>query len=117
MNSSQASITKIVCLLLLAYFPNPNIATYTVSKFGVRGFYEALVNDLHIQGHGDYIHSSCIFPYYMNTTKSLEDHLRAVCKYRYTITAEQTAQHVIDAIVYNRETVMIPKIAEILFYM
>ncbi|XP_063709167.1 estradiol 17-beta-dehydrogenase 11-like, partial [Culicoides brevitarsis] len=58
---------------LAAYFPNPNVATYTTSKFGIRGFMEALNHDLYIQGHEDYIKTTCVFPYYISTTKSLEE--------------------------------------------
>lgn len=83
----------------------------------MRGFYEALDHDLYIQGHEDYIKTSCVFPYYINTTKSLQDQVSSVCKYRYTMTPEEVAHQVVEAIVYNKATVMIPKIFSVLFYM
>lgn len=93
------------------------VATYTTSKFGIRGFMEALNHDLYIQGHEDYIKTTCVFPYYINTTKSLEERVRTICKYRYTVTPQEAAEHVVEGIVYCRETVMVPKIASVLFYM
>uniref|UniRef100_A0A336LIN3 Short-chain dehydrogenase/reductase 3 n=1 Tax=Culicoides sonorensis TaxID=179676 RepID=A0A336LIN3_CULSO len=101
---------------IAAYFPNPNVATYTTSKFGIRGFMEALNHDLYIQGHESYIKTTCAFPYYISTTKSLEERVRTICKYRYTVTPETTAEHIVEGIVYNYETIMIPPIASVLFY-
>lgn len=77
---------------------------------------EALNHDLYIQGHEDYIKTTCVYPYYINTTQILDDMVRSMCKYRFTLTTEDAADQVVQGVLYNQTTVMVPKIASVLFY-
>lgn len=51
-------------------------ATYSASKFAVRGFMEALREELRLDGLTDQIHTSTIFPYFIVTRKDMIDHMR-----------------------------------------
>lgn len=51
-------------------------ATYSASKFAVRGFMEALREELRLDGLSEKIHTSTIFPYFIVTRKDMIDHMR-----------------------------------------
>ena len=43
------------------------LVDYCASKFANVGFDEALRTELYVGGHADYIHTTCICPYYIST--------------------------------------------------
>lgn len=51
-------------------------ATYSASKFAVRGFMEALREELRLDGLTEQIHTSTIYPYFIVTRKDMIDHMR-----------------------------------------
>ena len=50
--------------------------TYSTSKFAVRGFMEALREDLRLDGLVGKIHTTTIFPYFIVTRKDMIDQVR-----------------------------------------
>lgn len=50
--------------------------TYSASKFAVRGFMEALREDLRLDGLTDQIQTTTIFPYFIVTRKDMIDQMR-----------------------------------------
>lgn len=49
--------------------------TYSASKFAVRGFMEALREELRLDGLTDQIHTTTVFPYFIVTRKDMIDHM------------------------------------------
>jgi all-trans-retinol dehydrogenase (NAD+) len=58
--------------------PGMRSITYSASKWGVRGMMMALQDELELDGLDDCIHTTTIFPWFINTRKELED--RVFCK-------------------------------------
>ena len=56
-----------------AYHPVAGGVVYSSTKFGVRGFTEALAQELRIDGHGDYLNVTGVYPYFVATRKDLMD--------------------------------------------
>lgn len=50
--------------------------TYSASKYAVRGFMEALREDLRLDGLSEQIHTTTVFPYFIVTRKDMIDHIR-----------------------------------------
>lgn len=50
--------------------------TYSASKFAVRGFMEALREDLRIDGLSEKIHTTTIYPYFIVTRKDMIDQMK-----------------------------------------
>lgn len=51
-------------------------ATYSASKYAVRGFMEALREELRLDGLTEQIHTTTIFPYFILTRKDMIDHMQ-----------------------------------------
>lgn len=102
---------------MASYFPNPSDCTYSTTKFGVRGFMDALSQDLFIQGLDQEIITSTIFPYFMKTNNAIGSHVQCICRHSYILDPKMVADEVAEAIVYNKQAVMIPRGFETMFYM
>jgi all-trans-retinol dehydrogenase (NAD+) len=53
--------------------PGIRAITYSASKCGVRGMMVALQDELELEGLDDFIHTTTIFPWFINTRKELEE--------------------------------------------
>lgn len=102
---------------MASYFPNPSDCTYSTTKFGVRGFMDALSQDLYIQGLDKKVITTSIFPYFMSTNNAIGSHVRLICRHNYLLEPSMVAKEVVEAIVYNKQAVMIPRGFETMFYM
>lgn len=58
-----------------ALHPMPGAVIYSSTKFAVRGYLEALAEELRQEGYGDCIHFSTVHPYFVATRKDLMDAL------------------------------------------
>lgn len=101
---------------MASYFPNPSDCTYSTTKFGVRGFMDAISQDLYIQGLDEEIITTTIFPYFMSTNNAIGSHVNLICRHNYLLDPTVVAQEVVEAVVYNKQAVMIPRGFETLFY-
>lgn len=54
-----------------AFHPMPGAAIYSATKYAVRGFIEALSEEIRQEGFGDCIHFSTVHPYFVSTRKDL----------------------------------------------
>ncbi|XP_063695929.1 uncharacterized oxidoreductase YoxD-like [Culicoides brevitarsis] len=101
---------------MASYFPNPADTIYTTTKFGVRGFMEAISQDLYIQGLNKEIITTAVFPYFMSTSNKIGSHVKDICRHSFMLTPTEVANEVIQAICYNKQAIMIPRGFETLFY-
>lgn len=58
---------------MCAYFPIPGGILYTSSKYAIRGFSEALAEELRQEGLDELIHVSSVHPYFVATRADLMD--------------------------------------------
>lgn len=58
---------------MASYHAIPGGIVYTTTKFAVRGFSEALDQELRLDGFGNYIHVTAVHPYFVATRKDLMD--------------------------------------------
>lgn len=61
---------------LSSYHALPGGVVYSTTKFGVRGFSEALAQELRHDGHGDFVHVTAIHPYFVTTREDLMKNLK-----------------------------------------
>lgn len=54
-----------------ALHPMPGAVIYSSTKFAVRGYIEALAEELRQEGYGDSIHFTTVHPYFVSTRKDL----------------------------------------------
>lgn len=102
---------------MASYFPNPSDCVYSTTKFGVRGFMDALSQDLYIQGLDQEIFTTSVYPYFMSTNNAIGSHVKLICRHNFLLDPSLVASEVIDAIVYNKQAIMIPRGFEAMFYM
>lgn len=102
---------------MASYFPNPSDVAYSTTKFGVRGFMDALSQDLYIQGLDEEIITTSVYPYFMATNKAIGSHVKLICKHNYLLEPTMVASEVLEAIVYNKQAIMIPRGFETMFFM
>ena len=56
-----------------AYTPVGWMRNYVTSKYAVRGYMEALDEELHLIGQADFVKTTTVFPFVVNTRKQLMD--------------------------------------------
>lgn len=53
----------------------PYMIAYGTTKHAITGFMGCLAEELIADGHGDYIKTTCVCPYFINTRKEIMDFL------------------------------------------
>lgn len=97
--------------------PSPGDVVYSTSKYGVRGFMDALGQDIYFQGLSESINCTTVFPYFISTNAAIGEHLRDVCRHSFLLDPELVATKAVEAIQYNTEAIMIPRAFETNFYL
>lgn len=83
--------------------------TYSASKFAVRGFMETLALDMHVEGHGDYIRTTTVCPYFIATNNTVVATVKAGMNYTYgVLKVEDVAQRVVQGVCRNEEVIVCP---------
>lgn len=59
-----------------AHHPIARDVIYESTKFGVRGFSEALNQELRLDGHGKYLYVTAVYPYIVATQAILKESIR-----------------------------------------
>lgn len=54
----------------------PYAILYSSTKFGIYGLMACLGDEMHLEGHDDYIKTTTICPYFINTAKSLIESIK-----------------------------------------
>jgi len=80
------------------------LVDYCASKFANVGFDESLRTELYAQGHADYIHTTCICPYYIST--GMFDGVQS--KIIPILKPDFVAEEAVNAILINKQIVMLP---------
>lgn len=80
------------------------LVDYCASKFANVGFDESLRTELYAQGHADYIHTTCICPYYISTGMFEGVQSKIIPILEPDFVAEQT----VNSILINKQVVLLP---------
>lgn len=89
--------------------PAPYTATYTASKHAVTGLMACVTEDIYFDGHHDYIKTTCAYPYFINTRKSVMD---VVLTNRFPpMTPEYAASTIVDAMLKDQEHIIVARFA------
>lgn len=94
-----------------SYAPVGYMKTYVTSKYAVRGYMEALDEELYLIGQTDSVKTTTVFPMIINTRKQLMEKVdrtpgvSAIPKF----TTEETAKTVVEAIKTNKRKVVVPQ--------
>ncbi|XP_058452099.1 estradiol 17-beta-dehydrogenase 11-like [Malaya genurostris] len=94
-----------------AYTPVGWMRTYVTSKYAVRGYMEALDEELYLKGQSSYVKTTTVFPFIINTRKQLMErmgHTSGVSSLP-KFSPEQTARTVVKAIRTNKRKVVVPE--------
>lgn len=98
-------------------FAHPEAVTYSASKFAVRGFMEALAMELHHRGHDEYVKTTCIFPYFIETSSDVTQSVQEGCRYKVLFDLQESAKRMVDGILRNEEIITIPRSSYYLVYL
>ncbi|XP_055696738.1 uncharacterized oxidoreductase YoxD-like [Phlebotomus papatasi] len=85
---------------------------YSASKFGVRGFMDALREEIRLNGNSGEIFTTTVFPYFISTRKDLMDKMKnASLLQRYPpLIPDDAADIAVDAMLENKISITIPKV-------
>lgn len=89
---------------------------YSTSKFGLRGFMEALTMDLNYYRLCENIKTTCIFPWFMNTNPIIQSTFNEKCKHKLIFDPSEAAKYFVNQILLEEEVVTLPWSAYFLFY-
>lgn len=86
----------------------PHLQAYSTSKFAVRGFMESLVVDLKLKGHDNYIHTTTVYPWFINTREYIQEFTGQVFKYCFVFDTKYVVKEIIDGVRRNKKIITIP---------
>ncbi|XP_058819193.1 estradiol 17-beta-dehydrogenase 11-like [Topomyia yanbarensis] len=94
-----------------AYTPVGWMKTYVTSKYAVRGYMEALDEELYLKGQSDLIKTTTVFPFIINTRKQLMERMGRMpgVASMPKFSTEETARAVVNAIKTNKRKVVVPE--------
>ncbi|XP_062555220.1 estradiol 17-beta-dehydrogenase 11-like [Armigeres subalbatus] len=94
-----------------SYAPVGYMKTYVTSKYAVRGYMEALDEELYLIGQTDAVKTTTVFPFVINTRKQLMEKINRMPGVSTVpkISTEETAKTVVHAIRNNKRKVVVPK--------
>uniref|UniRef100_A0A1L8E514 Short-chain dehydrogenase/reductase 3 n=1 Tax=Nyssomyia neivai TaxID=330878 RepID=A0A1L8E514_9DIPT len=85
---------------------------YSTSKFGVRGFMEALREEIRLNGNTGEIFTTTAYPYFISTRKDLMDKMEKTSLFQRfpPLIPDDAADIAVDAMLENKESITIPKV-------
>lgn len=86
----------------------PLACGYCATKFGVRGFMNALYDELCAYENDEYIKTTCVFPAFINTRKQLGDLLDQIDEISPRMTPEYAADEIVKGMLLDKRDVTIP---------
>lgn len=98
-------------------FALPEAMIYTTSKMGVRGFMEALAMQLYHEGHHDYIKTSTVFPYFIDSNPYIIDVILKGCRQKVVFGLDATGRGLVEGVLREDEIITLPKPIALLYYM
>ncbi|XP_055549218.1 estradiol 17-beta-dehydrogenase 11-like [Wyeomyia smithii] len=93
-----------------SYTPVGWMRTYVTSKYAVRGYMEALDEEIYLKGQSQSVQTTTVFPFIINTRKQLIERMKRMpgVATMPVFSPEETAKTVINAIKANKRKVVVP---------
>lgn len=82
----------------------PFLIAYTSSKSAVISFMSSLAEELRVTGLGDFIKTTCVLPYFINTRKDIMDFVNLRFP---AYEPDYVADKAVEGLLYERETVLV----------
>ncbi|XP_058461412.1 estradiol 17-beta-dehydrogenase 11-like [Malaya genurostris] len=102
----------IVCIAsATSFLPLGRLCSYVASKYGVRGLMEAFNDELYFDGLQDDIHTTTVYPTFMNTRMDVIntlDRINILGRVPF-ISAKTMARGTVNAMLRNQQHVFVPK--------
>ena len=92
----------------------PLACAYCATKHGVRGFMDALYDELCVDDHDEFIKTTCVFPGFINTRKELSDILDQTQEVAPRMTPKYAAESIVRGILLDKRDVTVPTAAALL---
>lgn len=97
---------KIISICSAVTFnPLPTAVVYTATKFGVKGFMNALYDELCVNDYDNFITLTTVYPDFMNTRKDLIDTLEKVKHIPLLLTPARVADESVKAVLTKKREV------------
>lgn len=95
----------------------PEGVLYSTTKFAVRGFMESLALQLHMDGHGDFVKTTTVFPYFVDTRPCIKIVVNDGLMLNKMYSAEECGRIVVKAVLKEKEIVTLPGFAQFFLYL
>ncbi|KXJ71453.1 hypothetical protein RP20_CCG020524 [Aedes albopictus] len=94
-----------------SYLPVGRLVSYVASKYGVRGLMEALNDEMYFDGLQNEIHTTTVFPCFMNTRKEVINTLQKldILSRMPIFSTKRTARAIVSGMLRNQRHVFMPK--------
>lgn len=86
----------------------PCAVAYASTKHGVRGFYNALYDELCAFDHDEFVNITTVYPSFINTRKELGDILDKVQEFTLRMSPEFVADQIVLALKKNKRDLNLP---------
>lgn len=91
---------------------------YSTTKFGMRGFMEALAIQLHVDGHSAYVKTTTVFPHFVNTRPLIKNMVDKGCNLKVMLPTEQCGRAAVNGLLEERDIITVPRyLVSPLYYM
>ncbi|CRK91790.1 CLUMA_CG005421, isoform A [Clunio marinus] len=92
----------------------PLACAYCATKFGVRGFMEALYDELCVDNYETFIKTTCVFPAFVNTRKELSDVLDQTKELGPRMSPRYAANKIVEGMLLDKRDITLPSGAKLL---
>lgn len=82
----------------------PFLIAYTTSKSAVVSFMSSLAEELRVTGLGDFIKTTCVLPYFINTRQDIMDFVNLRFP---AYEPKYVADKIVEGLLYDKETVIV----------
>lgn len=90
---------------------------YSMTKYGVRGFMEALVMQLEHDGQSNFIKTSTVFPYFVETQPYIKEIVEQGLVFKKLYSAQKCGQAIVNGVLREKEILVIPKVFYFFLYL
>lgn len=92
----------------------PLACAYCATKFGVKGFMNALFDELCVTNDDKYVKTSTVYPGFISTRKELSDILDQTKEFSPRMTPKYVANAIVEGMLANKHDITIPPAAKML---
>lgn len=92
----------------------PLACAYCATKFGVKGFMNALHDELCVTNDEKYVKTTTVYPGFINTRKELSDILDQTKEFSPRMSPQYVANAIVEGMLVDKQDITVPGFARIL---